>query len=62
MTQEDGKNYANTIMNTLDRIAKDITDLMQESKMQNSINKRSDKKLENHEKRIGKLELKVKPA
>lgn len=45
-----------------DKICKQLTDLKQESKASTKLYNRQDKKLENHEQRINKLELNIQPA
>lgn len=65
VTKEDALNFAtkddiNLVLNALDKTLRRIEDLIQENKMQFSQNRRFSDNLENHEKRIKKLELKVK--
>ena len=58
-TKEELKSFKNDILNGQDRIMKKLEDMSIEQKMAYSQDKRQDEKIENHEKRIIKLEEKV---
>ncbi|NQV00971.1 MAG: hypothetical protein HQ537_02535 [Parcubacteria group bacterium] len=55
--QMDGK--IDKVLDGQDRFVKQLTDLGQESKVSTELYKNHDKKIEGHEKRIDKLELKT---
>lgn len=55
--QMDGK--IDKVLDGQDRFVKQLTDLEQESKISTELYKNHDKKIEGHEKRIDKLELKT---